>query len=513
MAWTPRLTDRLSQSNAGEPVWIVEVMAAPFLTGLIVSATTSQNVAANFNVMAQGVTIPGEGVDPLTWNTTHGAWSFEFVGAGNTTANYFRRGRIVRLMLGFADFAPGDYGSVAVGIVQQIESVGPNRFRVSVTGLGGMLGSRLDPAADVSSLFYNLPGSTTLTLDYTASSETTLTVSSTSGMERETGGNYLVQVVPSTGSPFYLFASSITATTITLVANGGTPPPAAQPALNTTPVDAVIGDTVNFIAYVAGDHPVNIALKVLTSTGNGTNGPYDTLPKSWGIAIPQTLIDFADVAKARATVDPTAWTGSAVLLATDAQPDPGSWLSTWLATMGIFITMRQGDITIRAADVIPFGFQQSGIDVGEWIERDGVVSHVWYDPTYPTEAIRSRTIDEAVSASNTRQEAPSNTLPSVDFYDYTGIPTYSNITNCLIEVNERIGPWSTRIPERLEVVTSGWYCAQLGPGDGARLTTDRTQSQFGLNGREVTVLEVSPVLTSDSFSTRLTLSILPPTAN
>lgn len=41
------------------------------------------------------------------------------------------------------------------------------------------------------------------------------------------------------------------------------------------------------------EHPIAIALKVLTSTGAGTNGTYDTLPSHWALGIDQTLVDVA----------------------------------------------------------------------------------------------------------------------------------------------------------------------------------------------------------------------------
>ena len=39
--------------------------------------------------------------------------------------------------------------------------------------------------------------------------------------------------------------------------------------------------------------PYDLILKILTSTGAGTNGVYDVLPVTWGLAIPQSMIDIA----------------------------------------------------------------------------------------------------------------------------------------------------------------------------------------------------------------------------
>ena len=48
-------------------------------------------------------------------------------------------------------------------------------------------------------------------------------------------------------------------------------------------------DVVNFI--VLQGNPVTIALQLMLSTGNGTNGPYDVLPACAGLAIPQASVD------------------------------------------------------------------------------------------------------------------------------------------------------------------------------------------------------------------------------
>lgn len=39
------------------------------------------------------------------------------------------------------------------------------------------------------------------------------------------------------------------------------------------------------------EHPLAVALKVLTSTGEGTNGDYDTLPFHWALGIDEALVD------------------------------------------------------------------------------------------------------------------------------------------------------------------------------------------------------------------------------
>ncbi len=50
------------------------------------------------------------------------------------------------------------------------------------------------------------------------------------------------------------------------------------------------GATSDAPVTLGPEHPLTIALKVLTSTGVGSNGPYDVLPASQGAAVPQTLV-------------------------------------------------------------------------------------------------------------------------------------------------------------------------------------------------------------------------------
>jgi hypothetical protein len=49
------------------------------------------------------------------------------------------------------------------------------------------------------------------------------------------------------------------------------------------------------LAIIGPEHPLTLLLKVLLSTGNGTNGPYDVLPSDFGVGVRQGLIDVAAI--------------------------------------------------------------------------------------------------------------------------------------------------------------------------------------------------------------------------
>lgn len=46
---------------------------------------------------------------------------------------------------------------------------------------------------------------------------------------------------------------------------------------------------------ISGPHPLDALLKILTSTGSGENGPYDTLPDHWGLGVPVEAVDVAGI--------------------------------------------------------------------------------------------------------------------------------------------------------------------------------------------------------------------------
>ena len=56
-------------------------------------------------------------------------------------------------------------------------------------------------------------------------------------------------------------------------------------------------------AVLGPDHPITLGLKVLTSTGLGSNGPYDMLAKELGAAVPYQLIDIEGLEQLRAHPD------------------------------------------------------------------------------------------------------------------------------------------------------------------------------------------------------------------
>lgn len=520
MSWPSSFRARISDVEM-TPIWSLRTIVAPFQAGLPVLSIDSAQVSdtpstTSFPNLVSQLTLPSEGIDPGNWNPTHGAWSVDMVigiDGVASIANVFSRGRPVQLYLGFPGLSWYDFQPIALGAVENIETTGPDTVRITIGGLGQLMGSRLDRTGGESALFYNLPTSTTTiaTADFTAGVSATLEVADSTGAERQTGGEYLILVTPDSGDPFFLTANALASDVFTLTAASG--------RLNTTAKDASIGNEVVIYAYVGQEHPVDIVLKVLTSTGTGINGAYDTLPKSWGLGIPASMVDFIDAGRARAAMQPSSGAWSGALVHAAAEEDPGAFLATWMARMGMWVTVRQGQITIRAAEY-PVGASQTFVfDIGGFIDirEDAIGEHNLYHPAYSGEYSVATFIDAAPTATASIIETPTETNPNLGTRTYDGIPVYSNESQVLIETSRRMGYWAVRIPERMTIILTGLTTMQVSSGEIVLLTTDRragrmtgTPARDGFyKSRPVLVEEVEPAVIDGDLSVRVSIAILP----
>lgn len=97
---------------------------------------------------------------------------------------------------------------------------------------------------------------------------------------------FLTVVHPSLGTCGYI---RIDNEIIKWTAKGGTSFTIARGQFGTTDAQHASGAEVKEV-IVFQEHPIAIALKVLLSTGAGTNGAYDTLPSHWALGIAAALV-------------------------------------------------------------------------------------------------------------------------------------------------------------------------------------------------------------------------------
>lgn len=436
-----------------------------------------------------GPQVQGASVSPRGWTATLGGFRVPLTGDLRSLRERVARGAIVSLYAGPLSMAVSAWGRIALGQVRNIRRGSPGVYVVEAVDLMGAFRSRLERTYGFTGLFSALT-STTLTANEAVGSAT-YDVTTTTGFDRETGGNGAILVTPTTGDPYYRVWSSTTANTFTIDS------PATASVLSTTDVGATSGDTVAEVAYLTG-HPISIALKVLTSTGAGTNGPYDTYPESWSLGIRSDLVDIAD-AERYALHYVTVSSGSYdVRLAVTAAVDDGwSWLqSTLLAPMGLVAVMRQGSITIRAGRPSTTA-TGAGIDAeitdGDLVQP-GVLDHDWYSSGHSWE-YNATSVDGGVALVTTTTN-DTGTLPGGGLLTYDLNDRLHGVNDAAIatDVRDRVYEDAERIPERLVLLCRLWTAA-LAPLDVVRLSTRHAESRRGdgvFDGRLAVVDEVSP---------------------
>jgi len=360
-------------------------------------------------------------------------------------------------------------------------------------------------------LFRSDTVSTTLTSAY-AVGDATLNVASTAAFNRATGGSYLLKVnsTATSGSgdaSYYLTATGSTGTTFTGVSATG--------QFGTNSKRALSGDTVEEVYYVTG-HPVDVLLKVLMSTGTGGNGSYDKLPAQWGFGLPQEWIDIDDAERWRdGVIKVASGTYTWDLFTEEAITDPGGWLAALYAAAGIWLTMRQGRLTVRAAQD-PYD-DVNAIDSEVTITDDDIVEvreHELYDGNIPieyTDVYVQTGTGGAYSASTTPDTFPSSVTQTVDL----SVTVWSNEGAVRTEVARRLLAWAAFVPERLDLTLRGWELAELCPGDIVHLTTSLASGRGEADGetfadRPALVTEVAPAW--GGATTDVSLAIVPSTS-
>ena len=435
----------------------------------------------------RGVRVTGSALTPGSWSSTLGQIEVDVCGTPSELLNAVTRGSFVVVYVHARTQGGAWHREVlAYGQVQQFVGRKGRTGTLVLRDLLSALRCRPTVTAGQLALFYGASYNTTLSADYTVG-DGTLTVVSTSGFERETGGSGAVQVEPSSGDPFILRWSASGATTFTISGAG-------SDQHGTVRTDAVSGDTVRSLLLIE-DHPIDVARKILHSTGGGGNGTYDTLPQGWGLGLKDAWTDHDDCDLWLDASRPAmVWE-----VLSDAEiTDPWSWLSGVLASGGFYMTMRQGKLTVRCAlqsgrpagVITPVAGQTvltiTDLDVEE-VEIEG------WDQDADTE-VYNVTGYSATTDASAGGEDPA-TLPATyrQSYDMTGL-LFTSEADGLASVVERVAESHQRIPERYALACCGLRCAQLAPGDQVELQiSDRGRlRRDGWAGLPGIVTQVSP---------------------
>ena len=306
-----------------------------------------------------------------------------------------------------------------------------------------------------------------LSAPFAFGTHTTLQFASAPPMQRETGRPGAVLITPSSGDPYIVTFTGVSGNDLTGVSTTA--------EHGTSGSNASAGDIVQEVCWI-NRHPVDMARRVLVSTGTGTNGPHDTLPESWGLGIPAHLIDAAGFLDTSNALNSTISSGSYIVnaVATTPQGPALQWLQTELNRYGLWLCTRQGQITIRAA----LDYWRHGPSFVMALTDDNIISAALpersnYDGGNSAEAVFYTVKGEVLSDWFILTESPKTrpliaTIANGPIVD--GWPSvYQNQALINESIARRVGPWHLRIAIVVEVQAT-LSAARLCVGDWVSIT-------------------------------------------
>ena len=490
MAWTPTFSAALGES-------IVRLELRVGTTGtahmLIAPQTWSETWrAGRAEIVQGGLELEGEDLSLPDVSTTHGGFTVRLLGSAlATTADRVRPGVILEVNAALP--AVGKVGAtferLAVGVVESVGAPGSGEVEIVAQGLGALLGGRLDTTTTDPALFASA-GTVLTQVDASyAPGDTTITVVDTSGWaDLDNYGIYYLRV----GSNI-LRATGRTATTFTGVTGG---------RLGTTDASASAADDVEMIACLYG-HPIEETYKLLTSTGLGTNGPNDVLPQDWGLAMPSALVDRTTVDVLRTALGIGSWE---VEMWSDAPvSNPLAWLEGYLAPLGFFVTLRQGQIAVRAVPKMTTWPVFADIVETDWIADEPPDLEI-YDTQDSVEYGTWRALNTVGTVISVLVEAI-RTVPAERYADVTLEGLYENQVSTAVEIEARTATWYTRRSGLITGTLAGLRWAALAPGDVVTVTHSRFRQDDGTAFTSVRCLVLSAVPAYDDARVAVTLKV------
>jgi hypothetical protein len=488
VSWSADFVTRISASRIA-PIYVVQSIALPGETqpmgGDLLLASSRAIVGSKPVLTPEGSRISYGALQVREWSYTTAEWEIGLLSqdlGGYDVRHFTTRGQAVALKIGFSGWKDEQFETVALGIVQDVESNG-GAWTIRVRSILSMLASRNSTTTAEQSLFHLLDESTIATGSggYAAGAATVSITGGSTPYERESTGvnRFAVRITPDDpdAEPFIVTATGISAGPPT-----GLTGVSATAILGGTVNDAAEGNRVEILAYTQG-HPFTVARKILTSTGvAAANGAYDTLPASWGMAFPVEHVDGDDIDMGADYYSPNAAPAAVWdVFADAAQEDALSWLQAVLAPMGAFVCERQGAITVRAAAV---HFNQPGVLLAWDVYDDELVSvdsYSAYDGSTPVEysqvRIRDSHGDETDFDDTDGEEVGSRPVLGRYLLELPYVDT--DRTDWRELVRDMVGPYYTRIGEPVVITCRGWRMAQAAPGDHVHVYTS---SRF-LSGR------------------------------
>lgn len=487
MAWGSAFREEIAKKRS-RPRFVLEVAPVRlYLSGAGLNLSSHKGIDGYPSALTpQGSSITGGQLHVGDWSCTTGELSIG-IRSNIDIRQRVPRGVLVALRMGFAGWDVSAYERVFLGQVQDVRWTG-TQWQLQARSMLGALITRFSQTPLESSLFYEL-AETTLAEIYTAG-EADIDLTSVTGLARISGDDYLIQITPDEGDPFFLTANGISTNTVTGCSASG--------QLGTTAAAAASGNTVVLCAFIER-HPVLAALTVLTSTGVGDNGPYDVAPESWGFGLPREYIDLTDCIRTIAITNPASGSTLWDVYSAGVVDDGASWLRGLLAPGGMWLCDRQGDITIRAAEAVgQWAYEVESIRDEEIVE----IRYSAWDPTQPAE-YGNLTIRASSGAGSGTLLDSLDSRPAITTREVTWPYCEENENEWALRGVARLAAYSSRVGESFEITLSGWRLAHLAPGDHVIVSSRFVKTRFGIEG-----LALVTSCQADWFGSTTTLRVL-----
>ena len=488
MSWSGAFLDIIESTAPIAPKWHLEFFED--FHGTIGTDYQISNWNPNFATVIGAVVSTGAGrITPGSWNFTQGGFTVEVVGDISEILNLVQRGNLARLLMGFGDWDLSDYQPVAIGALQSISGIYPNyvfQFKDLITHLQ----TRHTATTNELALFAAIDGATTgvrvsttirALTSYTVG-DTVLNLTDKTGFDHGDKGAVIID--NGVDDPFFLTFTG-TATSPDRLTGVGT-----SNVHDTVRVASPTGSTVTLAAWV-GEHPCDFSRQILSSTGAGSNGAYDNLPKTWGLAVWDEWIDHDDINQIKSVIGNKAGTDhNWSVIVEESQDNAIGWLAAVLAPAGIWLCMRQGQITMRAAqnpnELSANRYNLPIISEIEITDRDIEEIEGWqgWHPDTPAEGFQSVVYYKyghttAGDSSVNLSDSTLVSLPAIEEMPHDLSDVIWQASNQpATDILYRCHMWELRIPEWIRLRCRGLRLAQLAVGDLVTLTTDRAQGRM-----------------------------------
>lgn len=288
MAWHQSFISAL-QAPSITPIYTLEIIRSNYGVGAPIEIFSNR---IGNGLQITRARVQGTQVIPHRWSVSFGGFEVDLVGDITQYSSNLMRGCIAILYVQLVGLS----GKERIGI-GQLDRINGQRgvyravFKDILSAFQSRIDTRVSGTKQLSKFFYNSVNKSRVQTVWNPS-DTSLVVSNSSLFSKSSAHRGLLYCVPISGSdPFYLGWSSKNDGTNTFTLSSGS---AVHPSSASASQLGLNSDIYNAVRINAG--PYAFFAQIVTSTGNGTNGPNDVLPVSYGTGspLPHSFVDYSD---------------------------------------------------------------------------------------------------------------------------------------------------------------------------------------------------------------------------